>query len=291
MPKTIKTNDVEAVTLTEEQKARLKGQSGMSGQGVRLPVVDRILLNGNCDAIEDVNGNLVRPPIAYRLMKLSSAEKDKKPTYEALGAPIEVVFVKIRRRLVARDRTGFQIMSSTQHGNKDQIVTLWREGKCIATGKASELREQYPELRTIQEVYVLREGNLEMLIVKGAALGSETRDKGLPSFYQYLQSIASDGIFAHTTVLNGVKESGKKDFYTMTFAKGRATTPTEQLSVLEHSDMLSEIIEKYDADNKTEKDRTEVEKANASEAYDKFKGPSDGFEYPKDEVPVELPFE
>ena len=260
-----------SVALTEEQKARLREQSGMQSGGVRLPLVERITLNGNCDAIEDEKGNLVRPPVTFRSMDLANTPKDERPVNIPIGSSLDVIFVKIRRRLVARDSKGFQVMSSTQHGHKDQVVSLWKEEKLIDTGKASELRVKYEDLRTVQEIYILHEGKLKMLIVKGAALGSETRDKKYPTFYEYLQSISSEGIFSCVTKLGGVKEKGAKDFYTMTFEKGRPTTAEEQLAVLSESDKLTEIIKEYDKENsvvrngENKKEMTEGEKSSDPE--------------------------
>jgi len=240
------------VTLTEEQLARLKAQSDtVAGGGVKLPVLNRISLNGNADAVEDDKGNLVRPAISYRKQIFVGKEQDAKPETVDLGSPIEVIFVKSRRRLVARDSQGFQTMSSSQHEQPNQTVTLWENGKMIDKGHASELREKYPDLRTIQETYVLLpDGELALLICKGAALGSKTRDEKLPTFYQYLTSLKADGIFAHKTILGGVLEKGAKNFYTMTFEKGRPTTPEEQLAVLEASDSLVSVFTEYDEQNK-----------------------------------------
>ena len=245
-------NKKNTATLTEEQLARLKAQSEPAATGgIKLPVLNRIRLNGNADAVEDEKGNLVRPPISYRKQIFVGKESDQKPETVDLGAPIEVIFVKSRRRLVARDSQGFQTMSTSQHTHPDQTVTLWHDGKLIDKGAAKDLREKYEDLRTVQETYVLLpDGELAMLICKGASLGSKTRDEKLPTFYQYLQSLKDEGIFARKTVLGGVLEKGaNKNFYTMTFEKGRPTTAEEQLMVLEHSDKLTALINEYDEQN------------------------------------------
>ena len=80
--------------LTQEQLARLKTQSSVGGTAIRLPVLDRISLNGDCAAKEDENGNLSRPPIAYRKMLMKNKDKDTKAEEISLGSPIEVIFVK-----------------------------------------------------------------------------------------------------------------------------------------------------------------------------------------------------
>ena len=240
------------VVLSEEQLARLNSQSGAgSAGGIKLPVLNRVSLNGNADAIENEKGELVRPTISYRKQIFVGKEQDEKPVSEELGSPIEVIFVKSRRRLVARDSQGFQIMSTSQHSGTTSIVALYKEGKVIDTGVAKDLREKYEDLRTVQETYVIMpDGELALLIAKGSALGSKTRDEALPTFYDYIQDLhKSGGIFAHKTILGGTLEKGAKQFYTMTFTKGRPTTQAEQLMVLEHSDKLTEIITKYDAEN------------------------------------------
>ena len=244
-----------ATQLTDEQLARLKAQSAVQGGGgTRLPVVNQITFSGDADAVEAEDGTMKRPDITYKETILVGKDKDAKPEVVALGSPIEVIFVKSRRRLVEKYKEGVRPMSTSQHGHKDQVVSLWADNKCIAVGKASELRERYPDLHTVQETYVLHNGELKLLKVKGAALGSKSRDKQFPNFYEYLQQLdAAGGIFAHKTKLHGVLEAGIKKFYTPVFKIGEPTTPEEQLAVLEASDKLTEVIEKYDAENASRK--------------------------------------
>ena len=235
--------------LSAEQLARLKEQSGVQAGGTRLPVLNRIALNGNADAVEvEGTDTMKRPAISYRKMIMVGKDSDKRPEMEDLGAPIEVTFVKIRRRLIARDSQGFQVMSSSQHGHPTHTVVIWSDNKMIAKGPAREMREQFEDLRTVQEIYILLpDGELAMLIVKGASLGSKTRDAKLDSFYDYLQKLDKEGgIFMRKTILGGVLEKGAKDFYTMTFEMGRPCTDEELASVLDQSDELSETIAKYD---------------------------------------------
>lgn len=235
--------------LSEEQLARLKEQSGVQAGGTRLPVLNRVALNGNADAVEvEGTDTMKRPPVNYRKMIMVGKDSDARPETEDLGSPIEVTFVKIRRRLIARDSQGFQVMSSSQHGHPTHTVVIWSDNKMIAKGPAREMREKYEDLRTVQEVYILLpDGELALLIVKGAALGSKTRDPKLDSFYDYLQKLDKEGgIFMRKTILAGVLEKGAKDFYTMTFEMGRPCTDEELASVLDQSDELSETIAKYD---------------------------------------------
>lgn len=252
--------DTKKVTLTEEQLEELKAATATQGGGtVRLPVVDRIIFNGNADAVENEKGELVRPDISYFRQVFKGKSADERPEKESIGAPIEAIFVKSRRRLVARDSQGFQTMSTSQHEHPNQTVTLWENGKCIARGAAKALREKYEDLRTVQETYVLYNGELMLLINKGAALGSETRDDKYPTFYQHLQSLKDDGIFGHVTILNGVLEKGVKQFYTPTFEVGRPTTPEEQLEVLTHVRDLNALFAEYDEEQKTMSVGSDVE--------------------------------
>lgn len=235
--------------MSEEMLARLKEQSGVQAGGTRLPVLNRVALNGNADAVEvEGTDTMKRPEVNYRKMIMVGKDSDKRPESEDLGAPLEVTFVKVRRRLIARDSQGFQVMSSSQHGHPNHVVAIWSDNKMIAKGPAREMREKYEDLRTIQEIYVLLpDGELAILIVKGAALGSKTRDPKLDSFYDYLQKLDKEGgIFMRKTILGGVLEKGAKDFYTMTFEMGRPCTDEELATVLDHSDELTETITKYD---------------------------------------------
>lgn len=269
---TQKTNKTEEVSLTPEQLARLKEQSGAGATGgIRLPVVDQISLNGNCDAYEDENAKLVRPPVSYRKMLLKKAREEKEKTgvdarveKEDIGAPIEVIFLRSRAKLIQKDKEGRAILSTTQYGHKDQVVKLWQEGKCIATDKASSLRERFPDLRTVQQIYALYKGELVIVVVKGSAFGSEVRDEAKhPGFFKFMGMLSSagkdtGGICANTVILNGIKEKGKlKEYYTMTFDIGRATTNAEKLLALEHSDELTALMKEYDAENSVSKEKNE----------------------------------
>lgn len=272
---TTKNNKTATRELTAEELERLQANSGTVTGGIKLPVTNKISLNGNADAEEQKDGSMKRPAIAYRKMIMVGKANDEAPKYEDLGSPIEVIFVKIRRRLVARDSQGFQVMSSSQHSSPTSIVTIWKDGKMIDKGVAKDLREKYEDLRTIQEVYaLLPDGELVNLTVKGASLGSKTRDEKLPTFYQYVQQLdKTGGIFAHKTILGGVLEKGAKSFYTMTFEMGRPTTNEEKLMVLDKQDELTDIITKYDAENsassviKTESDDIAEEEIVDEEAF------------------------
>ena len=251
-----KTTSKEEVVLTPEQLARLNAQAGTaSAGGIRLPVLNRVSLNGNADAVENDKGELVRPAISYLKQIFVDNEEDAKPVSEELGSPIEVIFVKSRRRLVARDSKGFQVMSTSQHASPTSVVALYKEGKMIDKGIAKDLREKYEDLRTIQETYVIMpDGELVLLIAKGSALSKKkdpiTGKEEEAPFYEHVKALSkAGGIFSHKTILGGVLEKGAKQYYMMTFEMGRPTTPAEQLQVLEHSDNLTEIITQYDEEN------------------------------------------
>jgi hypothetical protein len=94
-------------------------------------------------------------------------------------------------------------------------------------------------------MYALVDGELVVLKIKGAALGSKTRDKKYPNFYDYLQTLGG-GIFTHVTTIGGVKEDGAKTFYTSTFNLGRETTDEEKMLVLEKLEELDPIFKEYD---------------------------------------------
>ena len=200
-----------------------------------------------------------------------------RPEREQLGETVELTLVKIRRRLIARDSSGFQVMSTSQHEHPNSTVTLWRKDSgVVASGPAREIREQYPDLRTVQEIYALLNGELVLLIVKGASLGSKNRDKDFPSFYEYVSSLnKAGGIFTKKTIVGGVLEAGAKSYYTMIFSEGEETTDKELTEVLKASDELTETIKKYDEEQK------------AMVVTNEHLGPVDDEVEPKEEDPGE----
>jgi len=240
-------------TLTPEQLARLKAQSGASEGGTRLPVLNRIALGGSAVPVKDPAnpGSFIRPPVEYFKSIYIGKEDDAKPEKVSIGEKVEVIIVKSRRKLVERNKEKI-VMQTTEHTSAKSVVSLWKDGKVIDTGVAEDLRAKYPALRMVGNLYCLipSTGELVMVTVKGSAFGTKIRDKKYPAFFDYLSKLSkAGGTFAYVTELGGVLEEGETDYYAMTFTQGRPTTPEEQLAVLEKQDELVAIMDEYDANN------------------------------------------
>jgi hypothetical protein len=137
----------------------------------------------------------------------------------------------VRRKLVERGEKGKIVRSTSEHNHKGDVVTLYRENEKPITGIASDLRDQYPGLRTVQIVYALLcegtgEPELVKLIVRGSSLGSEAKAESTTDFYKYLGSFGkgADGekehFYQYKTVLRPVLEQGAKSYFAIHFERG-----------------------------------------------------------------------
>lgn len=189
-------------------------------------ILNKVSLNGDGDA-EEIDGKLVRKGGFFRKTILINAPKDEKPEEINLGTEVTLVFLKKRRKLVERGAEGKIIRSTNEHNTKQDAVTLFhKETNKRENGVAVDLREKYPNLRTIEIVYALlvegaKEPELVRLEVKGASLGSEEKAETTTDYYKYLNSFKGDERFYHyKTVLKPVLEKGKKSYFVIDFNRG-----------------------------------------------------------------------
>ena len=163
----------------------------------------------------------------FRKRILIGKARDEKPLEEKLGEIANVVFLKIRRKLVERSQGGTIALSTNEHTSAGEVVDLYGENGFIASGSAKALRERYTGLRTVQIVYALLLGKatvepeLVRIIVKGASLGSEAKDDKTTDFYKYISSFSKDEhVWEYVTQLNVVLEKGAKNYYCIDFKRG-----------------------------------------------------------------------
>lgn len=160
--------------------------------------------------------------------KDKDAQKDEKtgkfPTTQITkeGESLDVVFLKIRRVLSFFSKKGS--MATSEHNHKGEMVTLYKQDGNI-TGIASQLREEYPMLKTQQIVFcwVPSINRIARVVVKGSSLGSEYKhETPVLKFYDYLQSFASnEHSHEFITKLTPVKEEGPQgDYCAINFVKG-----------------------------------------------------------------------
>lgn len=223
---------------------------------------------------------------------------DKKKYQKAeLGESVSVIFLRIRRKL-RQFRKGENPLTTNEHNTKHDMLTLFGDTQIIK-GSNDELRERYTGLKTNQIVYCLlskpdgSEMELVRLVVKGAALGSETKAKEVYDFYSYVSSFKEDGhddhFYEYVTKLYGVPEtSDLGSYYAMTFAKEEVISGSEEIMSMVRKGMkqVFDFVTQSDAYYQTKKPE-ELQKEKTAE---KDAGLAT-IEYPEDDVDTEdIPF-
>lgn len=201
------------------------GESAMRGN--RPLELNEVSLNGDGSAKEIAPGKWKRQGGYFRKRLLVGKPKDAKPDEVNLGDRIEVVFLKVRRKLVERGKDGKILRSTGEHNHTLEAVTVYEtDTKQRFNGIAADLRKTFDGLRTVQIVYalLLQEGvpaELVRLVVKGASLGSEVKAPETPDFYGYISSFTGqDHFYQYKTVLTPILEEGKQTYYAINFARG-----------------------------------------------------------------------
>ena len=201
------------------------------------------------------------------------------------------MFLKIRRKLVERGGKGEIVRQTNEHNTVNDVVRLFTDrgpGQAPAReeGIASDLRDQYQGLRTVQIVYALLlkgTGSAELvrIPIKGASLGSEAKPESVMSFYQYLASFADEHIFRFVTRLGVVKEQGQREYYAMTFERGEALSEQQMERVAEELRKVHDTTVRQDA---------YYQKAPTIETKPEEVTP-DRVEYPEEDInPDDIPF-
>jgi len=212
-------------TYNENDLATASGES--TYRAPRALELNEVSINGDADARE-VDGKLVRKGGYFRKRILvGRTKRDEKPEEVNLGAPLKVVFLKIRRKLVERTSKGEIVCSTNEHNSKTDAVTLYISAtKEQKRGVAEDIRKAYPGLRTVQIVYALLlhgtgEPELVRLTIKGASLGSEAKAEGVPTFYEYISSFPDgEHMWEYATELHPVIEEGAKSYFAIDFKRG-----------------------------------------------------------------------
>lgn len=214
---------------------------------------------------------------------LLNREQGQKPDEKELGDSLEVVFLKIRRKLSYYSKQNEKFVTTSEHNHKDETVFLF--GPNIR-GRASDLREQYQMLRTQQIVYCLWNGEVVRLIVKGASLGSQAEEQLATKFYEYLQSFeGSEHVHQFKTNIGTQDEKGKLGSYkVMDFQRGDKLDETELKDVEAQIEKIHSVTSAQDAHYQkySQEQITENEATPESE---------DSPEYPEEDIsPEDIPF-
>lgn len=258
--------------MNKEEMARKSGE-----QNYKKPkklILNEIKINGT-------DGNFIKT--------LFTQPKDSAGKYENkdLGESVEVVFLKIRRKLTEFKKDRGLIRNTTEHSVPTDTVMMYGDDQ--QKGQASALREKFPGLRTQQIIYAIDTTGKEIVrvIAKGASLGSENKAEGVNGFYDYLSSFGKDEhTWEYTTVLTPAKEkSALGTYYCINFQRGKKLTDAQLEKV---STSMDEVCAHTDAED-------EYNGAKAEKPAEAIAKPSEQeietIEYPTDEINAEdIPF-
>lgn len=288
--------------MQENNTEDLDAMTGIGAGGGGALVLDMLSLNGDAEIVEE-GGQYHTKGGYYRLLKITAAKKDDKPSEVNLGEKVKVVFLKVRRVLQSRSSDGKLALWTSEHNTADDMVELKsKESQKVLVGSARVLRTRFPALRTVQFVYGLLfresvEPQLVKMRFKGSALGSDAKDKANPTFYDYIYAERKnpDGSKRHLrhvlTELSTVKEQGKKAYFTVVF-RDAGDLPADYKMLAD--DMLREVHGKLSAQDARVGARITALRAQGAEtapveASDKS-APLDTIEYPENENTEDIPF-
>lgn len=268
----------------ETSKPSMAEMSGETSTSPKL-VLNEISINGKKGTFiyTDKKGGLVE------------ADGKKRYAQEDLGESVNVVFMRIRRRL-RQFRKDQKPLVTNEHNTKNDMLTLFGD-PAIVKGGNDDLKAKYPNLRTNQIIYCLlsREGHEDevvRLVVKGSSLGSKAKAKGTHDFYTYISSFKADGADDHMydfiTELYVIEERGDLgEYYAMSFRRGEELDQAAKDKVAEKMIPVFSFIKASDAyfqTKKVEELQKTLDKARASDDIPTI-------EYPEDEInPEDIPF-
>jgi len=211
--------------MQSEQLKRMASMSGDSGLG-KPPkyVVPLIRFNGNRGEYRkisyDADGNKVETPLTN---------------------PVQFVILKKRRLLSHYSPNGSYF--TNEYDSPNQQVSLFKNvaGTVTheATGIATDLREQFQQLRTHEVIYLLHEGQVCKMEVKGGSLGN---------YYDYQKSLQDEDLHGFQVLTSVSSESAKSEggmsYYKITFQKLVLTTSLDEVEA--HMTEVSSNLKKLD---------------------------------------------
>ncbi len=172
--------------------------------------------------------------------------EDKDWKWQDVGNTLLLTFIRPRRQLVDW-KNG---MRTSEHNSPTDFVHLRSKTFGTEKGIAKDLREKYPELRTEQIIYSLKDDEIIKLIVKGSSLGSENKAEDTVSYFEYLNSFGKDEhIWQYETILETRIETSKmkKSYYVIHFKKGRKLSEGELENVSKAIIDLHSVFEQQDS--------------------------------------------
>jgi hypothetical protein len=146
-----------------------------------------------------------------------------------LGNTLNLVMLKFRRKYFAFSNDS-SLYTNEHNSWKDNVIVFenrkTQKGtsrKMMNQGSTKEMREQFTELRMMQVIYALYEGEVVKLLVKGKGLG------GLFDYWKEFKS--NEHLFEVVSKLGCTEgESQLGSYWYMTFEKGEAVADMEVVS-------------------------------------------------------------
>lgn len=230
------------------------------------------------EALAEASGeNAVKgaPKLDLPILKLNGSKGNftllKKGKKIELENEIEGVILKIRRSCTFYSKTK-QMFSTEVNGNNDKMVLFEvftkqngdRSFNKVDEGTYAELKQRKPDLKFIQVIYFLMDGEIVKLQVKGG---------GLTNLFEYYKQFGNSHLFQFITKITTEQKTDPITYYTMVFAKGEAID--DLADVAEKINYLADTLNKIDS---FRKEKSEVGEQSPVDEYEAEPAPEE-YEY------------
>lgn len=241
--------------MNEQDLAMMSGETNY--QNVQLPVYDELVLNGNDGIFTKV---FKTKPKVQIIDELDGSTKEVYER-EVVGKTIELVWLKLRRKLIEKTQEGV-VRQTSEHNTKKDIVSIYHyNGMATQHGiEASTINGDtglYPKMKVNQIVYAMdiKDNHIYKVILKGGSLSMQERLPTATLFYDYISSMGKEEHFY--TMLNVMTGTAYKTklgvkFY-CNFTKGRGLAIDEQKIVGEAMLDIHTKLKAYDDSKATQK--------------------------------------
>ena len=150
-----------------------------------------------------------------------------------IGKDVELTIAYYRKKLSYYDQGTEKFTSSSLYDNDDDIVSLFQEGKKIATGKPQELRAQavYQKMGEDGKVKSKLEENRVLYVIYNDEPHELTiRGSSMWSFSSYSKSLLVTSVL--TNITSTAEQKGTIEWNKMAFSKVRDLSAEEVMTVV-----------------------------------------------------------
>lgn len=234
--------------MNEQDLASMSGETNY--QNVQLPVYDEIVLNGNDGIFTKI---FKTKPKVKVTDELTGGEKEVFER-EVVGKTVELVWLKLRRKLIEKTQDGV-VRQTSEHNTKKDIVTIYHyNGQATQDGiLASSINGDtglYPKMKVNQIVYAMdiKDNHIYKVILKGGSLSMQEKLENATLFYDYIGSMGKEEHFyTMNNVMTGTPYKTKLGVkFFCNFTKGRGLALDEQKIVGEKMKEVHDKLKEYD---------------------------------------------